>query len=71
VTIPHLFELLNTTKSNWLIIKLIKLFVEFLPVEPRLFSKLRPRFRDMLIDQRAKSVEFELIRAIVAHFKHP
>ena len=45
--------------------------MEFLPVEPRLFSKLRPRFRDMLVDQRAKSVEFELIRAIIACFKHP
>jgi len=30
MTIPQLYELLCTTKSNWLIIKLIKLFAELL-----------------------------------------
>ena len=80
VTIPSLFELFSQTKSNWLIIKLIKLvrigfyitivqFMEFLPVEPRLYGKLRPKFRELLIDQKAKSVEFELIKAIITGFK--
>jgi hypothetical protein len=40
-------------------------------VEPRLYGKLRPKFREMLIEQKAKSVEFELIKAIIAHFKLP
>lgn len=79
VAIPNLFELLNTTKSNWLIIKLIKLvrsfnlkfqFIEFLPVEPRLYPKLRQKYKELLIDQRAKSVEFELIKAVVCTFKN-
>jgi hypothetical protein len=39
-----------------------------LQVEPRLFAKLRPKFKELLIDQKAKSVEFELIRAIITYF---
>jgi hypothetical protein len=43
--------------------------MEFLPVEPRLYGKLRPKFRELIIDQKAKSVEFELIKAIISGFK--
>eukprot|EP00347_Sterkiella_histriomuscorum_P003692 403363311 len=71
VTIPHLYELISSTKSNWLIIKLIKLFMEFIPIEPRLFIKLRPKFREMLLNQKAKSVEYELIKAVIQNFKAP
>jgi hypothetical protein len=39
-------------------------------VEPRLYLKLRPKFRELLIDQKAKSVEFELIRAVITTFKN-
>jgi hypothetical protein len=35
-----------------------------------LYSKLLPKFRELLIDQKAKSVEFELIRAIISSFKN-
>ena len=40
-------------------------------MEPRLYGKLRPKFRELLIDQKekAKSVEFELIKAIITGFK--
>ena len=38
-------------------------------MEPRLSAKLRPKFRELLLDQKAKSVEFELIRAIIHSFK--
>ena len=39
--------------------------MEFLPTEPRLKPKLRPKVRELLTDQKAKSVEFELIKAII------
>ncbi len=39
-------------------------------MEPRLYPKLRPKFRELLIDQKAKSVEYELIRAIIGGFKN-
>jgi len=35
------------------------------PVEPRLVGKLAPKFTEVLRDQKAKSVEYELIRAVV------
>jgi hypothetical protein len=34
-----------------------------------LYAKLLPKLRELLIDQKAKSVEYELIRTIIAHFK--
>ncbi len=43
--------------------------MEFLQVEPRLLPKLRLKFRELLVDQKAKSVEFELIKAIISQFK--
>jgi hypothetical protein len=38
-------------------------------VEPRLYGKVRPKFRELIIDQKAKSVEFELIKAVITGFK--
>ena len=38
-------------------------------MEPRLAQKLRPKFRELLVNQKAKSVEFELIRAIIQGVK--
>ena len=40
ITIPTLFELMLSTKSNWLKIKLIKLLTEMCKVEQRLVPKL-------------------------------
>ena len=41
---PQLYELL-ATKNNWLLIKLVKLFVLFLIEEPKLYKKLCAKFR--------------------------
>ena len=41
---PQLYELL-ATKNNWLLIKLVKLFVLFLREEPKLYKKLSSKFR--------------------------
>jgi len=40
ITIPALFDLLVSAKSNWLIIKLIKLMAEMCKVEERLLPKM-------------------------------
>ena len=37
-------------------------------VEPRLYGKLAPKLREMLINTQAKSVEYELIKAAVLVF---
>ena len=64
ITIPALFELMVGTKSNWLLIKLIKLLTEMCKAEERLLPKLTAKYREMLSAPRAKSVEFELLKAV-------
>lgn len=64
ITIPALFELMVGTKSNWLLIKLIKLLTDMCKAEERLLPKLTAKFREMLGAPRAKSVEFELLKAV-------
>ena len=64
ITIPALFELMVGTKSNWLLIKLIKLLTDMCKAEERLLPKMTAKFREMLGAPRAKSVEFELLKAV-------
>ena len=66
ITIPVLFELMVSTKSNWLLIKLIKLLTEMSKVEERLLNKLSAKFIEMMQVPKAKSIEFELIKAVFA-----
>ena len=65
VTIPKLFELMTKTRSNWLLIKLIKLLTEMTKAEERLIPKLSAKFKEMLSKRQAKSIEFELIKAVI------
>ena len=64
ITIPALFELFVNSKSNWLVIKLIKLMAEMCKAEERLMPKLKAQFIEMLSSPKAKSVEVELLKAI-------
>ena len=48
ITIPALFELMLSTKSNWLIIKLIKVLSEMSKAEARLLPKLTATYLNML-----------------------
>lgn len=43
VTIPTVYALLANAKSNWAIIKLVKLLTEFASVEPRLITKMKAK----------------------------
>ena len=52
-----------------MLIKLIKLLTEFSLIEPRLKSKLRTKFVDLIHDQKAKSVQLEIIRSIIKIYK--
>ena len=61
VTIPKLFQMMST-KSNWLLIRLVKLLCEMSKVEKRLMPKLTSKFKEMLQNPLAKSVEYEIIR---------
>ena len=65
VTIPKLFQMMST-KSNWLLIRLVKLLCEMSKVEKRLMPKLTAKFKEMLQNPLAKSVEYEIIRQTFA-----
>ena len=65
VTIPKLFEMMST-RSNWLLIRLIKLLCEMSRAEQRLVPKLSGKFKEMLKSPMAKSVEYELIKQVFA-----
>ena len=65
VTIPILFQMM-ATKSNWLLIRLVKILCEMSKVEKRLMPKLSQKFKDMLRNPLAKSVEYEIIKQTFA-----
>lgn len=67
-TAKQMYELLNSTSNNWLIIKLIKLFGELCKVEPRLYKKLIDPLTRILHNSSAKSVEYEITKCIFTHF---
>ena len=52
------------TKSNWLLIKLVKLLAEMCKAEERLLPKLVAKFIEILSKPKAKSVEVELLKAV-------
>lgn len=52
-----------------MLIKLIKLLTEFCTAEPRLLTKLAPKFRSLLDSQRAKSILYELVKAILQLYR--
>ena len=70
VTIPVIFNLLCETSNNWVLIKLIKLLSEFCEVEDRLVKKMKTKFLDLLEDQKAKSVQFEVLKSILKIYSH-
>lgn len=68
LTVPQLFELFKS-ENNWLIIKLIKLMHEIIKVESRMIKKLSKTYQHLLVTTKAKSVEIDLIREIITHFR--
>ena len=52
------------TKSNWLLIKLVKLLAEMCKAEERLLPKLVAKFIEILSKPKAKSVEVELLKNV-------
>lgn len=64
-TIPQVFQLLCESTNNWVLIKLVKLLTEFCNAEPRLISKLLPKFKDLLESQKAKSVQYEVVKSVL------
>ncbi len=63
---PKFYKLLTTSSSNWMTIKLVKVFGVLTPLEPRLGKKLVGPLSEILETTSAKSLMYECIRTVVA-----
>ena len=62
---PKFYKLLTTSSSNWMTIKLVKVFGALTPLEPRLAKKLVGPLSEILETTSAKSLMYECIRTVV------
>nr|CCC48098.1 putative delta-adaptin [Trypanosoma vivax Y486] len=58
------FTMLSTVQSNWTLIKIIKVFGYFAPLEPRLGKKLVDPITNIIQTTGAKSVRYECVLAV-------
>ncbi|EGX43742.1 hypothetical protein AOL_s00215g478 [Orbilia oligospora ATCC 24927] len=63
---PQLFNLLTTSKNNWMTIKIIKLFSSLTPLEPRLVKKLVPPISNIIKTTTAMSLLYECINGLIS-----
>ncbi|KAF3906627.1 hypothetical protein ABW20_dc0109161 [Dactylellina cionopaga] len=63
---PQLFNLLTTSKNNWMTIKIIKLFASLAPLEPRLVKKLVPPISNIIKTTSAMSLLYECINGLIS-----
>lgn len=64
--LPKFFLILEDTKNNWLIIRILKLFQSLSKVETRMRRKILPAIVDMMMSTKASSLIYECINCIVS-----
>ncbi|CEG00870.1 Clathrin/coatomer adaptor,adaptin-like,N-terminal [Ostreococcus tauri] len=62
---PKFYKLLTSSSSNWMTIKLVKVFGALAPLEPRLAKKLAGPISEILETTSAKSLMYECVRTAV------
>lgn len=62
---PRLFEILTSTKNNWVKIRLLKLFSLLARIEPRLSLRLLPHILDTMDTTKAMLLVYECVNCIV------
>ena len=62
---PKFYKLLTSSSSNWMTIKLVKVFGALTPLEPRLAKKLAGPIGEILETTNAKSLMYECVRTVV------
>lgn len=66
--VPRLYQLFISSRNNWLIIKLLKVFTLLCPFEERLTKKLTSNIHELLLHNQAKSVEYECVRFVLCTY---
>nr|ACL53627.1 unknown [Zea mays] len=62
---PDLYSLLTTSRSNWALIKVLKVFARLAPLESRLAAKIVDPVCQLLTRSAAMSLTFECIRTVL------
>lgn len=62
---PKLYNLLNSSNNNWMLIKIVKLFALLTPIEPRLAKKLHGPLSQLICTTSAMSLLYECIYTAV------
>ncbi|KAJ1898639.1 AP-3 complex subunit delta [Kickxella alabastrina] len=62
---PKLYQLLNSSTNNWMLIKIVKLFSSLTPIEPRLAKKLHGPLSQLVCTTSAMSLLYECIHTAV------
>lgn len=63
--LPKFFSILEETQNNWLIIRILKLFLSLLKVEPRMKKRILPSIINLMSKTDATSLVYESISCIV------
>ncbi|KAI5960447.1 apl5 [Candida pseudojiufengensis] len=63
--LPKFFEILEETKNNWLIIRILKLFQSLSKIEPRMKKKILPAIMELMLRTQASSLVYECINCAV------
>lgn len=64
--LPKFFKILEETKNNWLIIRILKLFQSLSKVEPRMKKRILPAIVDLMCSTQASSLIYECINCLVS-----
>lgn len=62
---PEFYKILVDSKNNWVLIKVLKIFTNLAPLEPRLARKIVEPITEHMRRTGAKSLMFECIRTVV------
>ncbi|OVA04964.1 Clathrin/coatomer adaptor [Macleaya cordata] len=62
---PEFYRILVDSKNNWVLIKVLKIFSELAPLEPRLAKRIVDPISEHMIRTASKSLMFECIRTVV------
>ncbi|KAF0919413.1 hypothetical protein E2562_029446 [Oryza meyeriana var. granulata] len=62
---PDLYNLLTTSRSNWALIKVLKVFARLAPLESRLAARIVDPVCQLLVRSAAMSLTFECIRTVL------
>ncbi|XP_062212190.1 AP-3 complex subunit delta-like [Phragmites australis] len=62
---PDLYNLLTTSRSNWALIKVLKVFARLAPLESRLAARIVDPVCQLLTQSAAMSLTFECIRTVL------